>query len=203
MKTQRKLNFQRCIRRQTVTVLFVLAIMTLAACSRSPFPGEQEEIPTEMKDVPAVVLAAAGGFCKRMGEAWWDEWFWDAEDQVWECSLVGLPRRAELDVNPDGSFSELELVYSFTEVEQDLPEVAGFIRTQCRTDTGVFVELSLRREEYLDTIPELKQAWSLSGIVLEFQCANGRDFEIDPRGIFIKKQLDDTTDISDDRTPPH
>jgi hypothetical protein len=181
-------------------ILFVLSLAAIAACSKSVIPGEQEEIPTQANDVPDPIRIAAIKFCKRLGRAQREAWFWDVEDQCWECTLSGLSRQAELDINPDGSFSELELVYDFTEVEKALPEVAEMIRNKCRNEPGVFIELSFRREEFLDDIPELKQAWSQSGVVLEFQCPNGRDFELDARGRFITRPVDDKKDLSSDKT---
>ncbi len=199
MRTQRKLKPGRWISRPAMAILLVLTITALAACPRAPSPGEQEEIRTEAKDVPAKIRVAAVRFGELIGGARCEEWFWDTEDNCWECTLIGLSRRAELDIEQDGSFSELELVYDIAEVEQVLPDMAGFIRTQCRTGSGVFIELSLRREAYLRNIPELKKAWSLSGVVLEFQCPNGRDFEVDARGMRIMKPVDDTTDPSADK----
>lgn len=202
MKDHQRLKQNRQIGYSIAVILLIIAMAILSACSRSPFPGEQEEIPTKTEDVPARVLAAAVEFCERIGGAQYNEWFWDTEDNVWECTQVGLPRRAELDIAPDGSFSELELVYDFSEVELTLSEVARFIRTKCRTESDTIIELSFRREVYLDDIPELKEAWSLSGIVLEFQCPNGRDFEIDTRGMIITRPVDDKTDPSNDKVLP-
>jgi hypothetical protein len=169
-------------------------VATLAACSRGPSPGETEEVPTATEKVPAVVREAAAGFCDRLGGARCEQWYWDREDEVWECILSGLSRRAEIDVVPDGSFSELELVYEYAEIESILPDIAEFIRTKCRGGDDVFVELSLRREAYLDDIPDLEEAWSMSGVVLEFQCPNGRDFEIDARGMGVESHVDDRSD---------
>jgi len=182
-------------------ILLALIMGTLITCSPAPFPGDQEEIPTKAEDVPAEVRAAAAGFCKRLGTARCKAWFWDTEDQVWESTLAGLSRTAELDIAPDGSFSELELVYDLAEVEQVLPDIATLIRAKCRNDPDVLIELSLRREAFLDDIPTLKKAWSMSGVVLEFQCSSGRDFEIDARGVCITKKVDDTTDPSSDKQP--
>jgi hypothetical protein len=177
--------------------LLTLLLTVVAACSGDPFPGEQEEIPTRAEDVPDVVRAAAAKICERLGGARCQQWFWDTEDQVWEVTLTGLPRRAELDITPDGTFSELELVHELSEVEQVLPDVAKLIKSKCRTDRGILIELSLRREAYLDNIPSLAQAWAMSGVVLEFQAPNGRDFEIDARGMCITRPVDDRKDPAD------
>jgi hypothetical protein len=182
-------------------IMIALFITTIWGCSRSSFPGDQEEVHTDTDDVPSEVLAAAEKYCDRLGKVRIKEWFWDTEDECWECTIVGLSRRAELDIEPDGTFSELELVFEMSEVEKILPEVAKVIQEKSRNDPHVFIELSLRREAYLDDIPDLKKAWSLSGIVLEFQCSNGRDFEIDARGMQIKKKVDDTSDPGIGETP--
>jgi hypothetical protein len=129
-------------------------------------------------------------------------WYWDSEDNVWETTLAGLPRRAELDVEPDGRFSELELVYDLAEVEQVLADVARTIRSKCHADSGIFVELSLRREEYLDAISELREAWSKDGVVLEFQGPNRQDFEMDARGMILSHPVDDVRDPRDERPSP-
>jgi hypothetical protein len=184
-----------------VSGLLVLASGGLPACSDSPFPGEQEEVKAEVEEVPAEVKAAAVGIGHRVGGARCEAWYWDREDEVWECTFDGLSRRAELDIAPDGTFSELELVYGLAEVEQALPDIAEWIRTQCRDDPGVYIELSIRREQHLDDIPELAEAWTLSGFVLEIQCPNGRDFEVDSKGMGITKKVDDPRDPSADEPP--
>jgi hypothetical protein len=186
-----------------VAVLAILALESLSACSDSPFPGEREEVKVDASKVPAVVRAAAVGIGHRVGGATCEAWYWDREDSAWECTFVGMSRRAELDINPDGTFSELELVYELAEVEAALPKMAEWIRTHCHAETGMFIELSIRREHYLDDIPELAEAWTLSGFVLEIQCANGHDFEVDAKGMVITKKVDDTTDASPDEAPAH
>jgi hypothetical protein len=93
----------------------------------------------------------------------------------------------------------VELVHEFAEVEAALPEVAERIRRFCRTREGLFLELSLRREIYLDDVPELREAWSRSGVVLECQCPGGRDVEIDARGVFVQRPLDDEPDTAGSR----
>ena len=170
----------------------VLGAASSSACAPSPVPGESEEVATPEKDVPAVVLEAAELSCERLGGARLGDWYWDQEDNAWEVTLGGLTRLAELDILPDGTFSELELVYGIEEIEAVLPDIAKLVRSKCRGDEGVVIELSLRLEQYLDDIPDLERAWNLSGVVLEFQCPNGRDVEIDARGMIIEKPVDDT-----------
>jgi hypothetical protein len=181
--------------------VILFSLVVLPSCSRSSFPGEQEEVPTDVNDVPIEVRAAADRYCKRLGGARCEQWYWDREDHVWECKLHGLSRAAEIDIEPDGGFSELELVYDFTEVEKILPDMGRTIREKCRGDKGVFIELSLRREAFLDDIPELEDAWKMSGVVLEFQCPNGWDFEMDAKGMTISKKVDDLKDPANDTSP--
>jgi hypothetical protein len=194
-----------------VSLAFCLA--ALFACQKSPGtvekeavpitnrpiftgPGEKEEVSIMPSEVPAEIRATAEDICDRIGEVVVVDWFWDIEDQCWECSLHGLPRSAELDITKDAKFSELELVYEIAEVEKALPEVADRIKELCRSEHDPlkrtpFIELSLRRQEYLDSIPSLQQAWSLDGVWMEFQCPTGEDFELDAKGIYVTRKLDD------------
>lgn len=167
------------------------AIALLAACTHDPLPGQHEERDTPEADVPAVVREAAAAVCARLGGARVTSWAWDTEDSAWEMQLAGLSREAELDLLPDGRFSELELVYTFDELAAALPEVADIVRDKCRTDQGLLIELSLRREEYLDAPPELPAAWRLDGVVLEFQGPARADFEMDARYLLQKHAVDD------------
>jgi len=132
--------------------------------------------------------------CERLGHARLGDWYWDDEDDSWEVKLGGLKRLAELDILPDTTFSELELVYTFEEIEADLPDVAAVIRSKCHCDEGIFIEISLRQDRFLDDLPELATAWKQSGVVLEFTCPNGVDVEIDARGMGLEKHLDDESD---------
>jgi hypothetical protein len=178
-------------------VLLVAAALAAAGCSRAPSPGEQEEVSKVEQDVPVEVRQAALALCERIG-AQGTDWYWDREDSCWELTLVGLPRKAELDLGPDGSFDELELVYRLDEIDAALPEVGQTIRRKCRTESGLVIELSLRREEYLDEVPDLAAAWKLTGVVLEFQGPGGHDYELDARGMIVDHPGDDDHDLSED-----
>jgi hypothetical protein len=180
------------------TALLLVALLAGAGCSRAPSPGEQEEVSTVEQDVPVEVRKAALALCERLG-AQGTDWYWDREDSCWELTVVGLPRKAELDLRTDGSFDELELVYDLAEVDAVLPEVGQTIRKKCRTDSGLVIELSLRREEYLDEVPELAAAWKLTGVVLEFQGPRGHDYEMDARGLIVDHPGDDDHDLSEQR----
>lgn len=171
---------------------FGLALAALSpACSREPLPGETEEVFATESEVPVVVKATAQRICERLGSGSTGKWAWDRESQDWEVELLGLTRVAELDILPDGRFSELELVYRLAEVEATLPDVAATIHERCRDDSRVFVELSLRNEAHLDPLPDLKSAWTRDGVVMEFQCSNGRDFELDARHMVLEHRVDD------------
>jgi len=175
-------------------IALALAGLGTGACSRSLHAGELEEVPTAENDVPVEIREVARSICKRLGGARCAAWYWDREDTCWETTLVGLSRTAELDILPDGTFDELELVYGLDEVDAVLPEVGRTIREKCRTDTGLVIELSLRREAYLDDPPPLAAAWHQDGVVLEFQGPNGDDFEMDAKGMLVEHPMDDISD---------
>lgn len=171
-------------------LLLALASLSLAACSEVVPPGALEERPTAESDVPQEVQLAAAKLCARMGKTSVRDWVWDTEDHNWEVAVVGLPREAELDLLPDGSFSELELVYTLAELDAALPEVAQQVRSRVG-ERNVKLELSLRRVEHLDALPELAAAWKLDGVVLEFQGEGRGDHEIDARGLVLTHPVDD------------
>lgn len=173
------------------TALALLPLLSLPlACSKDPLPGQLEEVPTPEAKVPMEVRLAAAKFCAQMGKTTAGDWVWDTEDSNWEVAIHGLPRKAELDILPDGTFSELELVYSFAELAAALPEVAEQVRSRCG-DQHVLIELSLRKPEHLGTLPELPAAWKLDGVVLEFQGPGRGDFELDARGMVLSHPVDD------------
>ena len=188
-------------RKAAIGGLLILGLAACLACSSSPGPGEVEETATESSEIPEAVLETADSVARRIGAGHCDAWYWDNEDQDWECTFVGLSRQAELDILPDGGFSELELVYGLEEVERILADEALYIRERCRDDPDVVIELSLRREEHLDDVPELAEAWSKSGVVLEFQCPNGVDYEIDALHGGVMRKVDDKHDASAEQPP--
>jgi hypothetical protein len=184
-------------RHVTLGVLLLGIIAVGPGCSPAPAPGEVEEEVMATEEVPEVVRESAQAVAVRVGSGNCETWFWDNEDRDWECEFVGLSRAAELDILPDGGFSELELVYDITEVESALAEEATYIRDRCRDAPDVLIELSLRHEEHLDDLPDLAEAWEKSGVVLEFQCPDGTDYEIDARHKRVMKRVDDKRDASD------
>lgn len=142
----------------------ISGIVAGAGCAPDHRPGAQEEDPKAIEEVPAAVRDGAEAVARRLGQGRCEAWFFDRESQDWECRFVGLSRQAELDILPDGSFSELELVYRLDEFEPALADEAAYIRDRCRNDPGVFIELSLRKEEHLDPIrswrrPGRRTAW--------------------------------------------
>ena len=82
------------------------------------------------------------------------------------------------------------------EVEASLPDRAAFIRERCREDPDVLIELSLRSEDHLNPIPDLATAWTRSEVVLEFQCPNGVDYEVDALSQGVYRRADDKRDVS-------
>jgi hypothetical protein len=166
----------------------LLALLVLA-CSPDG-RGGMEEVHAADSEVPAVVRTKASEIAALIGARLGD-WAWDTESEDWECQVLGLSRKAELDVLPDGTFSELELVYPLSEVEALLPDVARTIHQRCGEDRRVLVELSLRSEAWLAPILEMQAAWTRDKVVIEFQCHNGSDFEMDARGMLIEDPMDD------------
>ncbi len=171
-------------------LLLALAHLPLVACREGVAPGSLEERPTAESEVPTEVQLAAAKLCARMGKTSVQGWAWDSEDRNWEVAVVGLAREAELDLLPDGSFSELELVYTLAELDAALPDVATQVRSRVG-ERNVKIELSLRRVEHLDTLPELPAAWKLDGVVLEFQGEGRGDHELDARGLVLTHPVDD------------
>lgn len=175
----------------------VLALaLLLAGCSRTSQVGGAEETTTAESEVPLVVRSTAQRVCQRLGTATTGRWQWDEESQDWEVQVLGLTRQAELDILPDGRFSELELVHALAEVEAALPEIAATIHQKCRQESAL-IELSLRSEAHLDPLPDLKSAWALDAVVLEFQCTSGRDFELDARHLLLEDKIDDVEEAAD------
>ena len=86
------------LRRTFAPLLSLVTTLGFSACGASYVPGEQEEVATPQEDVPADVVLAADEFCARLGNARYENWFWDKEDSVWEVAVIGLERRAELDI---------------------------------------------------------------------------------------------------------
>lgn len=168
----------------------LLALLVPCLACSPEGPGGMEEVHAADRDVPAVVRAKASEIAGLLGGHLGD-WAWDAESDDWECQVLGLSRQAELDVLPDGTFSELELVYPLAEVETLLPDVARTIHQRCGEDRRVLVELSLRSEAWLAPILEMQEAWTRDKVVIEFQCHNGSDFEMDARGMLVEDPMDD------------
>lgn len=159
---------------------------------RSDDGPRMEETRKEASEVPSAVLVSAERIAAVLGPGvGCVEWFWDSESSDWECTLEGLSRKAELDLATDGTFRELELVYGLAEVDTALPDTATWIHRTCRDFPGEIVELSLRHERHLDPVPTLAEAWRQDAVVLEIQCPDGEDYEIDARGLGISHRGDD------------
>jgi hypothetical protein len=183
--------------RHLSAVILACALAATAGCmDRGPAPSELEETATATEDVPEVVRQGAEAVAGRIGQGRCEAWYWDSESRDWECEYVGLSRPAELDISTEGAFLELELVYELAEVEAALSEEAAFIHESCRDEPGELIELSLRSERHLNPIPDLAEAWKLGDVVLEFQCPNGVDYELDALHKGLVKQADDKQDVS-------
>jgi hypothetical protein len=175
-------------------VLAGVGVIVGAGCPapQSDDGPRMEETHKEATEVPSAVRDSAERIAAVLGPgASCVEWFWDSESSDWECTLEGLSREAELDIATDGTFRELELVYSLDEVDAALPETGAWIHRTCRDFPGELIELSLRRERHLDPIPTVAEAWKQDGVVLEIQCPDGEDYEIDARGLGISHRGDD------------
>lgn len=171
-------------------VLSASACLLAVACSEVRSAGDKEEVPKSVDDVPAAVQVTAARLAERLGGSV-GAWAWDTESEDWECAVNGLGRAVEMDIRSDGAFDEMEFVFTFDELEAALPDVAKIVSQQCRTEEGALIELSLRREALLVPEPRPAEVWSKSGVVIEFQCANGRDFELDARNMAIESKVDD------------
>lgn len=161
----------------------LVAMLLIAGSFPASASSEPEEVPTPTEKVPLSVRAKAASITAGLGEdVRCDAWFWDTEDDLWECTVVGLDRTAELDIpEPDG-FEELELVFTFEEVRESLPYVALTIEETCEDVRHTVIELSLRDENRLDVHLDLPHQWSKDDVRIEVQCPNGYDFELDPFG---------------------
>lgn len=166
--------------------LLLLVLLTCPACGRDG----AEEVQAAESEVPLAVRATGERIATQLGGTL-GAWVWDRESLDWEVAVLGLARQAELDILPDGRFSELELVHGLDELQAALPAVFAQVQSRCHDDRRAFVELSLRREEYLAKPPTLAEAWELDGVVLEFQCSNGIDYELDARELVLEHRLDD------------
>jgi hypothetical protein len=153
---------------------------------------EQEEIETPPEEVPEQVKTKASEMAAMLGPgAHVDCWFWDREDSVWECSVTGLPRTIELDLEVDAGFSEIEFVFSFEEVRHAVPYLAEMVEETCKVAESSLLELSIRREELIAPEPDLAAMWQESDVFLEVQCPDGYDFEVDPFGSTTTRPDDD------------
>lgn len=157
-----------------------------------PAGPETEEVRTDSAEVPAPVRDRAEEIAALLGpHVRCEAWFWDREDGVWECALIGLDRTAELDIAPDAEFSELEYVFPLGDVELAVPYLDDMIEETCGQADDVVVELSIRVLELLATDPKLDDVWGREGVFIEVQCPDGVDFEVDPFGSVVTKPDDD------------
>jgi hypothetical protein len=178
-----------------------LLLLVLASCGsqstsvadREMTPDDEfEEIETSPDDVPEQVKSKASDVAAMLGPgAHVDCWFWDREDSVWECTVTGLPRTTELDLEVDAGFSEIEFVFGFEEVRQAVPYLAEMVEETCKDPESTLLELSIRREELITPEPDFAALWQEDDVFLEVQCPDGYDFEVNPFGEATTRPDDD------------
>ncbi|MGD8375681.1 MAG: hypothetical protein PVF68_06035 [Acidobacteriota bacterium] len=170
----------------------LVATLLIAGSFVAVASSEPEEVPTPTENVPLSVREKAASITAGLGEdVRCDAWFWDTEDDLWECTVVGLNRKVELDIPEPAGFEELELVFTFEEVRESLPYVALTIEETCEDVRHTVIELSLRDENRLDIDLDLPHQWSKDDVRIEVQCPNGYDFEMDPFGAMTTAADDD------------
>lgn len=155
-------------------------------------PDDVEEIATPAEEVPTVVRSKAEEIVNGLGpHVACDAWYWDQEDEVWECTVIGLTGEAELDVSPDGTFSEMEFVVTLGRVELAAPYLDDMIEETCGHTDDTVIELSIRLESLVEGEPEFDRLWGSEGMFVEVQCPDGTDFEVDSYGSLVLNPDDD------------
>ena len=173
--------------------LVALCVSAASSCGApTAAPEVHEETHVAAPEVPQVVQDKGVEVARRLGrDVRCSEWLWDSEDSVWECVVSGLPRGAEIDVTPEGRFSELELVLDYAELREAVPSVADMLVATCKEPEGTLAELSLRAEALARAEPRLASIWGQNDVFLEIQCPDGHDFEVDPFGALVTTPDDD------------
>lgn len=152
----------------------------------------QEEVRTAPQDVPEPIRLKAESVLARVGgDVSCAEWYWDSEDDAWECVVAGHDRALELDLTPEGEFSELEYEFTGEEVLATVPYLAELIESTCEDPAGAVIELSMRREEFVGQEPDLSAWWEQDDLFFEVQCPDGYDFEVDAYGTMVTDSDDD------------
>jgi len=149
---------------ERAAILWALALLAVAltACGGGDDreiveATAQEETLATTETLPDTVLAKAMEISALLGpEVHCHRWFWDAEDLVWECTLVGLSRTAELDITPEARFSELELAVTFVEIQRFAPDIAEMIQSTCGSSEQTVAELSMRHVDLISAEPDLE-----------------------------------------------
>ena len=176
------------------SVLALAALLLAAwamACSGSApsVRGEAAEpgaSPVGEPKPPQVVADKGAEIARRLGRSViCAEWSWAPEDSVWECAIVGLSRSAELDLDSDGRFLELDLVLGHAEIEQAVPVVASTIADRCQDPARTVAEASIRTEALVGSDPQLERLWGQHQVFIEVRCPDGTDFEVDPFGTVV------------------
>lgn len=159
-------------------------------------PEDVDDVLTAAEDVPEAVRTRAAEFLAVLGEGrTCSAWYWDAEDNAWECEIAGADYAKELDLGPDGAFQEVEYAFAGEQAIAEAPGLAEMILSSCDDPAGAEVEMSMRREELLATDPNLANWWEQDGIMFEVECPDGYEFEIDGFGVYV---TDDDDDVDKD-----
>ncbi|HXV75993.1 MAG TPA: hypothetical protein VD788_06685 [Candidatus Polarisedimenticolaceae bacterium] len=173
----------------------LLATLAVCGCRGTTAPDETEpaeELAIAADDVPREVRLAAGIALDALeAGAECRAFSWDREDDMWECTVDGLAFAAEPDLDRNGAFSEFEFDVTLDVLDHHAPELASLIRDTCGRDGAAHVETSIRRVDLLGPDPSFDRLWGEDAIFVEFQCADGTDYEVDAYGALVIAPDDD------------
>jgi hypothetical protein len=182
-------------------VAWTLLAVLIVACGSGAAPeppaaddrtDDQEERLTSAEEVPEAVRVRATEITHILGpEVHCEEWYWDEEDTVWECRVVGHPRIVELDVTPEVEFSEMEFEMQLSEIRQFAGPVAELIESTCGDTEHTVIEVSIRNEDLITPDPRFEELWGEPEVFIEVQCPDGEDFEVDAYGTLVTTPDDD------------
>jgi hypothetical protein len=160
----------------------------LGCSGSSPVPPVPEAAVPQAVDpaVPAPVQEGASRIVRRLGRTASCAGFRrEAEQPVWRCSLGGLARSAELDLDPEGRFVELELELGLPEIEETAPAAAIAVAAGCRQGRRGTPRLSIRAEPLVTPDPRLAALWGRDHVFIEVACPDGSRFELDAFGTVV------------------
>jgi len=166
----------------------LVAASALGCSASSPVPPVPEAAAPPAIDpaVPAAVQQEASRIVRRLGRTASCAGFSrEAEEPVGKCSLGGLARNAELDLDPEGRFVELELELSLPEIEETAPAAAIAVAAGCREGRRGTPRLSIRAEPLVASDPRLAALWGQDHVFIEVACPDGSRFELDAFGAVV------------------